>query len=129
MNADQQQVVSKMLSTGIKDCLRMHFKMLQRATIQLSDPLLELSPDEMVATRNAMQADISANIFIWTYLNICIQNQNLDTLRTCWEDVEFRTKALIAVIQFMHVKAQELIQENSLVIPQDQSIADLIWDH
>ena len=127
MDATQERKVREIVAENTKNALRMHFKMLQAMTKELET--LGLSHTELQDVRTAASAEVSANTYIWTYLNLCVENGDLDILSKAWENPPFRAHALISVIQFVHTLCQDLVNQYPLNIPQDSSLSNPIRDN
>lgn len=129
MDPAQEQQVKKIIEEGVKNSLYIHFKMLHSVAKQLEDPALKIPAKEVNEIKLGAQAEVTAQLYLWTYLNLCIENGDLNTLSKAWGNVQFRSNALISAIQLIHVKCQELINQYPIQIPQEQSLNTPFIEH
>lgn len=129
MDPAQEQKIRQVVEEGVKNSLRMHFKMLQSIAKQLDDPALGIPKAELYDVKLGAQSEITAQLYIWTYLNMCVENGDLDILCRAWENPQFRAKALVSAIQLIHRLCQGIVNQFPLQVPQEHSLNTPIVDN
>lgn len=119
-----------------KVSLRMHFKVLQAMVKKIEELIAAGGVDKKFLTRQdianiklASQAEVAVQNYIWTYMNLCVENGDLSILHKAWEDRQFRNNILVAAVSFVDGICAVISKQDVLRVPQETSLATPIQDN